>query len=290
MRRLFPLLVLAAWAALADPLFAQGAVVGSPEFSPPVFLPGEVVTLVATIDPGNLSWEASTIQSGFAEPGESGPQLLSVALEERKNSPLLMVRFVAWHAGPGYLPEMTIGRLVIPRIRFECQSALSDGNLKAPVPLPQLDLPGLYTSIYVLAGVLLIALVLGIMMVTRTVPWFKALQARRAYARVRREFDELLNRLARTAAGPDVWAELCAGLRKFASSRMDTDLSALTASEVLALPAGTVPGDAGVDLAGILAMGDEVRFAGNQHVQSATGIERARSVADRIDEASYDLV
>jgi hypothetical protein len=285
MRRLCLLIALALHAGATGSVFAQGIVLGSPEFSPPVFMPGEAVTVLAMVDPGVLPWTVSAVSSGLPEAGTSGPQVLSVALEKRKGSPLLVVRFVAWTAGPGYLPEMNVGGLDIPRIRFQCQSALADGGLEAPEPLPQLDLPGLYTKIYVLAGLLLVAVIAGVAAVTKVSPWFRAFKARRAYKRARRELDELLDRLAAAAAGPAVWAELCAGLRRFAGLRMGADLSAMTASEVLALPAGTVPGAAGGDLAGILSMGDEARFAGRQDVRPGAGVELARSVADRIDEA-----
>lgn len=285
MRRLCLLFALAILAASAVSVSAQGVATGTPEFSPPVFVPGEVVTVIALIDPGTLPWTVATIPSGFTEGGEAGPQVLSVALENRKGSPLLVVRFVPWRAGPGYLPGMTIGGLEIPRIRFDCQSALTDGNFEAPEPMPQLDMPGLYTKLYVLAGLLLVAVLAGIAAVTKVSPWFRVFKARRAYARARREFDELLDRLAKASAGPAVWAELCAGLRTFAGIRTGTDLSAMTASEVQCLPAGTVPGDARGDLAGILAMGDEARFAGNRNLQPASGIRLARALADRIDAA-----
>jgi len=285
MRCLRLTIALALHATVLAAAFAQGVVIGTPEFSPQTFLPGEAVTLVAMLDPGARSWSAGTITSGLPEPGESDPQILSLALEKRKGSPLLVVRFVAWRAGPGYLPEVTVGGLAIPRIRFECGSALAGGDLRAPEPMPQLDPPGLYTRIYVLAGLLLVAVLAGIVAAAKAAPWFRAFKARRAYARARREFDELLDRLAAAVAGPAVWAALCSGLRYFTGLRTGTDLSAMTASEVLALPAGTVPGDAGGDLARILAMGDEARFGGRQDVLPAAGIELARSVAGRIDEA-----
>jgi len=285
MRRLRLLLALVFLAGSAVIASAQGVVTGMPEFSPPVFVPGEAVTVIAMVDPGTLPWTVATIPTGFTEAGESGPQVLSVALENRKGSPLLVVRFIAWRAGPGYLPAITIGGLDMPRIRFDCQSTLTEGNFEAPEPMPQLDMPGLYTKLYVLAGLLLVAALAGIAAVTKVAPWFRAFKARRAYARARREFDELLDRLDKASAGPAAWAALCAGLRTFAGLRMDADLSAMTASEVLRLPAGTVPGDACGDLAGILAMGDEARFAGNRDLQPASGIRLARALADRIDSA-----
>lgn len=284
MRCLRVLIALAVQAAVFV-VVAWGGVPGSVEFSPPTFVPGEVVTVVSMIDPGTSPWHAGSIESGLPDSGDSGPQVLSVALEARKGSPLLVVRFIAWRAGPGYLPEMSVGGLEIPRIRFECQSALMDGNFEAPEPLPQLDLPGLYTRIYVLAGLLLVAVLAGIAAVTKVTPWFKAWKARRAYARARREFDELLDRLASMAAVPAAWAELCAGLRNFAGLRAGIDLSAMTATEVLALPADAVPGGAGGDLAAILAMGDEARFSGRRDMRPGTGVALARAVADRIDEA-----
>ncbi|OHD22048.1 MAG: hypothetical protein A2Y38_13700 [Spirochaetes bacterium GWB1_59_5] len=285
MRRLGPLVAMAFQTAVALTVGAQELVVGPLEFSPLTFVPGEVVTAVAILDPGAAPWFAEVVASGFPEPGESEPRVLSVALEKRKGSPLLVARFVAWRAGPGYLPDLSVGGLDIPRLRFDCGSALADGDLGAPESLPQLNLPGLYTRLYVLAGLLLVAALVGITAATRAAPWFRAFKARRAYARARREFDELLDRLATAAAGPAVWAELCAGLRNFAGLRIGTDLNAMTASEVLSLPAGTVPGGVGSDLAGILAMGDEARFAGKQDLRTSAGVELARSVAARIDEA-----
>lgn len=285
MRRLGLLAAIVFKTAAALAAGAQELVVGPLEFSPLSFVPGVVVTAVAILDPGASPWFAEAVESGFPEPGESAPRVLSVALEKRKGSPLLVVRFVAWRAGPGYLPDMSVGGLDIPRLRFDCGSALADGDLGAPEPLPQLNLPGLYTRLYVLAGLLLVAVIAGITAATRAAPWFRAFKARRAYARARREFDELLDRLAAAPAGPAAWAELCAGLRNFAGLRMDTDLNAMTASEVLALPAGSVPGGVGAELAGILAMGDEARFAGKRDVRPGAGVELARSVAARIDEA-----
>ncbi len=279
--------VLIAFAVQAAVLSAAswGDVPGSVEFSPPTFVPGEVVTVVSMLDPGTSPWQAGLLEAGLPDSGDSGPQVLSVALEARRGSPLLVVRFIAWRAGPGYLPEMSVGGLDIPRIRFDCQSTLMDGNFKAPEPLPQLDLPGLYTRIYVLAGLLLLSALAGIAAITKLTPWFKAYKARRAYARARREFDELLDRLAVAVAEPAAWAELCTGLRNFAGLRAGIDLSAMTAAEVLALPADSVPGNTGGDLAAILAMGDEARFSGRRDMRPGAGVALARSMADRIDEA-----
>lgn len=289
-RLLVALIALAVQMAVTVPVSSQGVIVGATEFSPPEFLPGEAVTAVAMLDPGALPWSPATLETGLTEDGESAAQVLSVALEKRKGSPALVVRFVAWRAGPGYLPETTIGGLEIPRIRFECWSALAEGNFKAPEPMPQLNLPGLYPRIYALAGLLLVAAIAGVTVMTKATPWFRAFMARKAYLRARREFDELLDRLGAAAAGPAAWAALCAGLRAFAGLRAGIDLSAMTASEVLSLPAGAVPGNAAVDLAGILAMGDEARFAGRTDVKIEAGIGMARSVADRIDEATHAVV
>ncbi|MBU0928491.1 MAG: hypothetical protein KKA67_12135, partial [Spirochaetes bacterium] len=130
---------------------AQGAVVGAVEFSPATFAPGEAVTAYAALDPGASPWFAESIVSRVDSGGEPGgpdgglsddaPRVLSAAVEKRSGRPVLVVRFAAWRAGPGFLPEMKLGGLSIPRIRFDCSSVLAAADARAPEPFPQLDPP-----------------------------------------------------------------------------------------------------------------------------------------------------
>jgi len=264
---------------------ADGSIVDPVEFSPPAFVPGEVVTAYVRLDPGAARWSEASQVSGFSDAGEDGPSVLSAALESRKGAPLLVVRFSAWRAGPGFLPEFSIGGLDIPRLRFECGSALAAGDLRAPEALPQLDYPGLYTRLYLIGGALLVSVVVGLAAVAKAIPWLRALRSRWAFTRARKEFDELLDRLAAGGQGPAAWAELCHGVRRFSGLRAGLDLGAMTASEVLALPEGAIPGDVGLDVAALLAAGDAVRFAGNRDRQLGGSVEQARLIAARIDEA-----
>jgi len=59
----------------------------------------------------------------------------------------------------------------------------------------------------------------------------------------------------------------------------------LTASEVGVLPADSIPGGVIGDVATVLVSGDAVRFAGDGNQRLQAGIDAARSIADRIDEA-----
>lgn len=284
-RGTFAFLTLALTLIAAPGVQAEGLIVGPVEFSPSSFVPGEVVTAVALLDPGAAPWTEETVSAGFPETSEVDPHVLSATLRARRGAPLLVVRFVAWQPGPGALPNVVVGGLEIPRIRFDCGSALQDGNRAAPEPLPQLNRPGLYARLYALGGMLLVAVLGGLAVAARAAPWFKALKARRAFALVRREFDEMLTRLGTAGSGPAAWTELCAGLRRFAGLRSGTDLSAMTASEVSALPEDAIPGGAVGDIAGLLAMGDDVRFAGTLTAGLSEAVSAARSIAARVDEA-----
>lgn len=267
---------------------ADGVALGPAEFSPAEFVPGEVVTVTASLDPGTGSWEAAAMSSGFPETGESGPVVLSASVERRRGGPVLVIRFVPWKAGPGFLPELRIGGLDVPRVRFECGSALSGGDLGAPEPLPQLDYPGLYARLYIAAGALLVAAVAVAVAVAKAAPWVRSMSARRAFARVRREFDELLDRLGTrggSAGEAAAWAALCSGARRFVGRRSGIDLDALTATEVAALPPESVPGGVRDAVAALLAAGDAVRFAGDEGARLSGGLESARSLADLIDGA-----
>lgn len=265
--------------------YAEGPAVGRVEFEPPSFVPGEPVTAYATLDPRGASWSEAEPGDVAADEGDAGPNVLSAAMEKRSGSPVLVVRFVAWRAGPGFLPEMSVGGLAVPRIRFECGSALADGDLRPPEPLPQLDPPGLYARLYLLGGALLVAAVVGVGAATRAAPWFRALAEKRAFALARREFDESLARIARMEPETAAWAALCSAVRRFVGLRSGVDWDALTASEVESLPDDAAPGGVRGDVALLLANGDSVRFARRRASSIAEGVGLAASIACRLDEA-----
>jgi hypothetical protein len=269
---------------------AEGVSTGRVEFVPASFVPGQLVTLYATLDPGDARWAEATPGAVSVDAGENGPSVLSVAMEKRSGAPLLVVRFVAWRAGPGFLPAMTVGGLESPRIRFECVSALADGDLRSPEPLPQLEPPGLYARLYLLGGALLVVIVAGLAAATKAAPWFRALAAKRAFAAARREFDESLAMIAGIGSQTAAWAELCSVVRRFVGLRSGKDWSALTASEVESLPEDAAPGGVLGDVASILATGDAVRFAGRRDSPIGAGVSLAGSIADRLDEACLEPV
>ena len=242
---------------------AGPAIPGPVEFEPATFVPGEVVTLYSRLEPGAAAWHEETVSSGFVEPVGREPRILSAAIEKRSGSPLLVVSFVAWKPGTGQLSELSVGGLEIPRMRFECGSALSGGDTSPPQPMPQLDPPGLYARLYMIGGTFIIALFAAAIAATKAVPWFKARLRRWSFAAARRELDAMLGRIAGGIAqgvgGPAAWAELCSGLRHFAGLRSGTDWMPLTASELSLLPRDAMPGGVGHDAAALFSMGDEVR-------------------------------
>jgi len=255
------------------------------EFSPVSYVPGDVVTAYLRLQPGAGSWKEETITSGFPEPEPFGVRVLSVALEERSGDPLLLIRFVPWQAGPGLLPELVLGSIEIPRIRFECGSSLLAGGTEPPVFQPQLDPPGLYARLYVTGGVLLVLVLAGIVIVTKVRPWWRSLLASRAFARARREFDALLDEIARTGKGAAAWAALSSGLRSFVGFRVGTDWSALTSGEVAALPSDSAAGLVAQESAVLLSIGDQARFAGATDLDLCSGVEAARKIARKLDVA-----
>jgi len=272
-------------AAVCGAAYAEGAAVGRLEFSPPSFVPGELVTAYATLDPQGARWAEAAPGPITVDAGENGPSVLSVAMEKRSGDPVLVVRFAAWRAGPGFLPAMSVGGLAVPRIRFDCGSALAGGDLRSPDPLPQLDPPGLYARLYLLGGALLVAAVVGIGAVAKAAPWFRALAAKRAFSLARRQFDESLKRIAGVEPEATAWAELCSAVRRFVGLRAGGDWNALTASEVEALPDDAAPGGVRADVAALLADGDAIRFARMRGSSLAEGVGLAASIADRLDEA-----
>jgi hypothetical protein len=264
---------------------AGPATPGPPEFEPATFVPGDVVTLYSRLEAGAATWRVETVSSGFVEPPGREPQILSAAIEKRSGAPLLVVRFVPWRPGTGQLPELTVGGLEIPRIRFECGSALSGGDSSPPRPMPQLDPPGLYARLYAIGGAFIVAVLAAVIAVTKAVPWLRSMLWRWSFAAARRDLDDMLARLAGGAGGPDAWAELCSGLRRFVGLRSLADWMPLTPSEISLLPGDATPGGVGQDAAILLSMGDEARFAGGPGLDIRAGVETARSIADRLDAA-----
>lgn len=293
--RLAVALLLLASAAMAqgpDSGRAVPVVIDVVRFDPPTFTPGATVTVVLSAQPLKAAWTEATLSTGLADPGRFGPQILSAAVTRRggpgrdAGAPVITVRFVAWKPGPGSLPALTLGGLLIPPVRFECQSSLASGDRRPPEPLPQLEPPGLYAQLYMLGGAFILVALGAILFVTKMVPWLRALADRRAYAQVRKEFDAMLERLEHGADGAADWAVLCSGLRRFAGSRARLDLSAMTASELAALESDALPGGAGPETAALLAAGDEVRFGGRHNARLAEAAARARAIADALDAAT----
>lgn len=270
----------------AAPTYGSG--IGQPEFFPVRFLPGQTVTLLARIETGGADFGAEAMSGGFPDSGASGPVIVSAVIEKRREGPFLVIKFVPWKAGPGFLPAFSLGGFSVPRLRFECDSALAEGDLSAPEPLPQLEYPGLYARIYVAAGLALVALVGLLGFAGKALPWLRTLKARRAFSKARKDFDELLDRLGgRDSAADDTaaWAELCSGARRFAGLRAGSELEALTASELAALPPDLVPGGARDGLALLVAAGDSARFAGLRGLGLDEWLRAARQMAESIDEA-----
>lgn len=267
-------------------------VIDTIRFDPPTFAAGVPVTVQLSTRPVSAAWTETQLSSGFADPGRFGPQILSAAVARRggigrdAGSPLITVRFVAWKPGPGALPALTLGGLLIPQIHFECQSVLAPTDRRTPEPLPQLDPPGLYTQLYMLGGAVILVALGTILFVTRLVPWLRALADRWAYAQARKEFDAVLERLEHEDGASEHWAEFCAALRRFAGGRAGLDLGALTAGELAALAADALPAGVGPETAALVSMGDEVRFAGRAGPRLADATARARAVADALDAAT----
>lgn len=262
------------------------------EFDPPAFYPGQATLAYATLDAGTASWSEATLAvvpgrvdgaDGAAETGAAEVEVLSARLERRGGQPVLIVSFVSWSAGAGLVPGMEIGGLAVPGLRFDCDSALT--SLTPPVPMPQLEPPGLRFKLYLAGGVALVALLVGLTVALRAAPWLKAIKARWAAARSRREFDDILDSIGGLEPETAAWAALCAAVRRFVRLRAGVDWSALTASEIALLPEGPVAGPIRDDAAAILSSGDAARFAGASEGSIADAVAAARSVADRLDEA-----
>jgi len=288
-------LLLVATAAMAqgpDSGRAVPVVIEAVRFDPPVFAPGARVTVELSAQPLKAAWTEVTLSGGFADPGRFGPQILSAAVTRRgglgrdAGAPVITVRFVAWKPGPGSLPALTLGGLLIPPVRFECQSSLAPGDRRPPEPLPQLEPPGLYAQLYMLGGAVILVALGAILFVTKMVPWLRAIADRWAYAQARKEFDAMLERLERGAGSAADWAVLCSGLRRFAGSRARLDLSAMTGSELAALGTDALPGGAGPETAALLVAGDDVRFGGRRNARLADAAARARALADVLDAAT----
>jgi len=285
---------LAPWMAFSDGL-AVPAELAQVEFSPATFVPGEVVTVFARLLVGSNTWKEETVSSGFPEADASSVRILSVALEKRSGEPLLVIRFVPWQAGPGQMPEFVVGGIGIPRVRFECASALAAGGAAVPLAQAQFDPPGLYARIYILGGIFLVIVIAGIVAFTKARPWWQALLARWAFTKARREFDALLDEIEKAAAktlalgstgavAPE-WAALCGGMRKFLGFRAGYDWSALTAMEVSALPLDAPTGIVVKESAEILTMGDQARFAGATGLDLRSAVTAARALAKKLDES-----
>ncbi|GAB1456188.1 MAG: hypothetical protein RBT62_03920 [Spirochaetia bacterium] len=277
--------------ALGAQAYGDEASLVSLEFKPASFLPGDVVTIYARLEPGDVEWSEATRSDGFPDTGAMGPQVLSVSIEKRSGEPLLILRFVPWKAGPSYIPELSIAGLRIPRIRFDCETALVPGEAKPLQAMAQMEYPGIYSRLYIVGGALIVACLLGVTMLARIGPYMRELRARLALARSRRVFDETLRRLAERGRGASVgadsdaaaWAELCSAVRQFTGLRSGTDWGALTSSEVEALPDDAAPGGVRPDLARLFAAGDAVRFAGDRKPSLKDALVLAASIADRLD-------
>lgn len=292
------LLAVAPATARADAAGASApeAVIVRVEYDPPTFYPGQAALAYATLDPGTASWGEAVLavvpgredgaDDGAEGDDEAGPpevEVLSARLERRGGQPVLIVRFVPWTAGRGRIPGMELGGLSVPGLRFDCASALT--SLSPPVPMPQLEPPGLRLRLYLAGGVVLVALLVGLAAAFRAAPWFGAIKARWAAARSRREFDDILESIGSLKPETAAWAALCAAVRRFVGIRTGVDWSAMTASEIALSPEGPVPGPTRDAAAAILSSGDAARFAGLAEASLADAVVAARAVADRLDEA-----
>jgi hypothetical protein len=180
---------------------------------------------------------------------------------------------------------MSVGGLMTPPLKYSCSSALAEGGTEPPQALGQIDPPGLFTRLYLIGGIALFSAVVLVIGAVRLVPWLRSLKARKAFARVRRDYDELLVRLEREKVDPAAWTDLCAGLRLFLSLRTGLDWLAVTSVEAADLPVDCAPGQVQPEAAAILAMGDEARFAGRHGLDLHHAITTARSIGDRLDAA-----
>lgn len=279
-----PLILLVIFLALAIAVPAEVRIT-STEFDPPDFVPGDRVSLVARFDPAGLAWAADQEARAGTNPGESGPTVLSVAVERRSGAPVLVVVFTPWKAGRGYVPAQSVGGLTFPAIPFEAMSALG-ADLASPVAKPQLEPPGLRFRVYLVTGLLLSVVVGALVFVSAVLPWLRKLMARWGYVRIRREFDARLALLDGYAGAMDqAWALLCSSLRWFLEARTTLPWLSMTPSEAAAVKDGSIRSDLVAEASVILHLGDEVRFAGRKDVDLGPGLSSARSIADRLDQA-----
>jgi hypothetical protein len=255
------------------------------EFDPPDFVPGDKVRLVARFDPADLPWDEIQVTTGLPDPGEAGPTVLSVAVERQAGAPVLVVVFIPWNAGRGLVPAILVGGLEFPPMPYEAASSLGTDRA-APVVRPQLEPPGLRVRVYVAAGLLLSVVVLVLVFVSAVLPWFRRLLARWGFARIRRDFEARLALLDGDAIAPaDAWALLCSTLRWFLEARTTLPWLSMTPAEAMVVQDASIGPELVAEVSHILLEGDGVRFAGIQGADLAAGLARARSIADKLDQA-----
>lgn len=279
-----PLILLAVCLAAAGAVTAEFRVTGM-EFDPPDFVPGDRVSLVARFDPAILPRDDSQGVVGIPDSVESGPTIVSATVERRSGAPVLVVVFIPWMPGRGYVPALSVGGLAFPAIPYEARSALGN-DLAPPIAKPQLEPPGLRFRIYVVTGLLLSFAVAALVFVSAVLPWFRRLLARWGFVRIRREFDARLALLDGYAGAMDeAWALLCSSLRWFMETRTTLPWLAMTPSEAAAVRDASIGTELVVQASLILLEGDEVRFAGRQDSDLDSGLSSARKIADQIDQA-----
>ena len=279
-----PLVLLTCCLAFAVAVPAELRVTGL-EFDPPDFVPGDRVSLVARFDPAGLPWDDARVAAGFPDPGETGPTILSAAVERRSGAPVLVVVFIPWQAGRGQVPALSVGGLAFPALPYGAGSALG-ADLSAPVARPQLEPPGLRFRVYMVTGLLLSIAVAALVFVSAVLPWFRRLMARWGFARIRREFDARLALLdGYSGAREEAWALLCSSLRWVLEARTALPWLSMTPAEAAAVRDASISPELVAQSSRVLLEGDQVRFAGRQDADLHSGLSGARNIADRLDQA-----
>ncbi len=286
MNRAPSLPALAAIACIAClPLPAEVRIL-SVEFDPPLYVSGELTRAYVAWDDAGVAWSPTVREDGFPEPSPTGPVIRSATLATRSGRAVLSVEFTPWRPGPGTLPPLSVGGVSFPPIPLETASALAGHEGWVPSPLPQLEPEGQRTRVYLLVAALLALAALAGFASLRLMPWLRLLLGRWTFARARREFDALLDYLLEADRdGPDAWALLCSGLRRYLGTRSGANIQALTPGELRSLAPGALPEGAAGEAAAILERGDRIRFAGEAGGGLAAALAAARPLADRVEEA-----
>lgn len=263
----------------------------SVDFSPSDFVPGTSVTAFIKLlaKPGSFYKEKlvfDILAAGDFNNSEDEafkPSIVSATLDGNSKEVSLSIVFIPWKAGPSSLPEFTIGGLLVPQIKIESHSSLADGVYTEPLPLAQLEPPGLLLKLYILGAVCIILLVLSALFWLKFLPAFKVFLKKTGFKRIRKKFNFILKGLSGNDAKS--WALLCNALRDFSEKRLALGLKAMTATEIRKLKSETIPEAIFLELSYILALGDMVRYGGKTGQDAGKAADKAMALADIIDAA-----